>query len=533
LNGPASRLDNLRNSRLLRFLRSATLHPWLTPLVTVAAVFGYLLVLQEIHQRFFVEPWFDLVLLGTVFALEFAVSLVADAPVHRPRLGWRWVLGLIGRCLAWTAVFVILVISIPMAGDLKPHLRWMSRSALLLAGLVFRGEGLTSVLLLAVDVMLYGLLCVRRGRWRFLVCLVLPVIQVLYLCQDIYRYGGRGYAERDRIEAQAGVRVIFDTGVLFLDRPQHPRRIHFDDRTQALTAVFGCTYCDFYARPDPSFIRFDLASGTAAGFASTNVRLVDIDDQAGQIWFAPWVRQWEPATVLRLDSRSLEPAGRHRFQSGLLQWQPTAVLGIDDLLYMTNDGVPALVVVDPARDSVRQVVNFQEMGLVDEGGTLLDLAVDSRTRRLLIVGGPGQNLLSFDLATREIAATRAYFDIAGTSMAIDEEARRGYYQSGALDVIHAFDLDSLEETGQLPGEFNARDLQLDVRRNRLYVCGFFSGRVIAIDLATGRRVWERAVGGLPGGLALDARADRLWANSVAGFVEIDLQAIDAAEASSR
>ena len=527
MNGPATRLESLRFSSPLRFLRRMTLFPWLTPFVAIMAVMGYLLALQEVHQRYYVDPLLDVLLLCSVFVLEFALSIAADAPVHRDRLGWRWLFGLIGRCLVWTALFVALVVVLPMAADLKPHLRWMSRSAVVLAGLVFRAEGLVAFLFLVVDLLLYVFLSVRRGRWRLLVCLLLPAVQVMYLCHDIYRYGGRGYAERDRIEAQAGVSVIFDSGVMFLDRPQHPRRLHFDDRAQALTGVFGCTYCDFYARPDPSFIRFDLATRSATGFASTNVRLVDIDDAKGTVLFAPWLRQWEQATVISLDSASFKPLERHRFQSSLLQWQPTAVIRIDDLLYLTNDGVPALVVMDPSKDVAVKVVNLVEMGLVDEGGTLMDVAFDSRTRRLLIVGGPGQNLLSYDIQAGRVVDTRSFFDVAGTSLAIDEASRRGYYQSGALDTIHAFDLDSLDEVGRYTGEFNARDLQLDVKRNRLYVCGFFSGRVIAIDLATGNRVWERIVGGLPGGLAIDAQAERLWVNSVAGFVEIDLRMLDA------
>ncbi len=115
-------------------------------------------------------------------------------------------------------------------------------------------------------------------------------------------------------------------------------------------------------------------------------------------------------------------------------------------------------------------------------------------------------------------------DVVGTALAVDDGAGVIYYQSGVRDALFRLNLATLEVEAEWESEIHARRLHVDRERGALYVLGFFSGTVFALDLATGARRWTVAVGPRPHGLA--ATEGALFVNSMVGVVRVDLAVVD-------
>jgi len=146
-----------------------------------------------------------------------------------------------------------------------------------------------------------------------------------------------------------------------------------------------------------------------------------------------------------------------------------------------------------------------------------------KNTKALFTSGPGETLYEADPDTLTILRHRDFFDVVGTALEIDDERGILYYQNGCFDKIYEISLDTYEVKRTLKGEGHARRIRLDKKRNCLYVLGYFSGTVFAVDLNTGRRVWTIKVGGLPHGM--DLSEDILWINSMAGILRLNLKTI--------
>ena len=136
------------------------------------------------------------------------------------------------------------------------------------------------------------------------------------------------------------------------------------------------------------------------------------------------------------------------------------------------------------------------------------------------VTGPGINLFEIDPIGGKLLRTKDFGDIVGTGFAADFEAGRLYYQSGFTSDLHEVDLQTFEVLRTFEGEVHARRLVHDLRRRVLYVVGYFSGLVVAVDLESGERLWEMGIGPRPQGA--DLTDDALWVNTQDGLFEIDL-----------
>ncbi|MDP6946749.1 MAG: hypothetical protein QF464_21545, partial [Myxococcota bacterium] len=181
----------------------------------------------------------------------------------------------------------------------------------------------------------------------------------------------------------------------------------------------------------------------------------------------------------------------------------------------------AVLIYDLRTGALAHIVNFAAQGLVRAGGGGIHRMRQSpKTGLVYGVTGPGVNLFELDPVVGKLTRTKALGDIVGTGLAADFAAGRLYYQSGFSDDLYEIDLATFEVLRTLEGEVHGRRLALDRRRRVLYVAGYFSGSLAALDLDSGERVWSLPIGPRPQGM--DLVDDALWVNTQDGLFEVTL-----------
>ncbi len=493
--------------------------------------------------------------------LDYAFTTAADVALMIPfvlwEFGWKWPSlaapgstwdkRILASCFAllstlfWLAAYVAWAVLAPIIADHEVELSWQFREIPAVLWIYMRAQWPPALAFLLADVALYWLFCVRRRFSPIVVVLLVPGLQVPLLMEDLYANGGRGHAEASDIRGQQDVEVLLDVEPFFgLKRP-YPRDIFFDAERNSVIAGYGCTHCSREVGYGlPTILRFDLGSRTVRRADGAIATSVAWDRETSKLLFAPWYKR----ELHRLDATTLDDTTVDPLPSPLGWWTPTSLAQNGESVFITSSGVPALLQFDATRRTVSRILDFQEMGYVSPGGTLGPPKFDPVANRVWLVGGPGNQLFALDARNLAVVLARHLERLIGSSVALDVGRRRGYYLSHAETWIRVFDLDDFHEVGTLEGEPFAHVAVVDPARNRLYVPGFFSGTVFALDLETGRRVWTRAVGALPSGLWLDEGSDSLFVNSMLGMIRIHLaggggstgedgRPIEAANSSSR
>jgi outer membrane protein assembly factor BamB len=437
-------------------------------------------------------------------------------------LGIKGWLGLFFNLVFWLSFFAVWVgVFGWFARGQAKWLKWFAPEFYLQFYLVFIAQGWLTWVLFAAWLAVYVVVTVRRQRFRIMTTMVLPMAIGLGMFHHLYEYGGIGGFFESRVAAQTGVTRIINLRAQDPTIPAHPRGVCHDAKQNALLVMFGCTYCNdlvFY----PTVVRYDLATGRTHAFKSSNIRQTQCEDPDDTILVAPWYREH----VYQLSRTDLTTVAIFPTRvSSLSYWEPMSILRDGHMLYIGNDVEQAVVAFDMKTFSVTKVLNLHQLGLVQYGGPAWNLVQSQKTRRIYFTSGPGANLLEVEPETLQIVKHRAFHDVSGTGLEIDDERNVIYYQNGGLtDELYEIDVESFAVKRTFHGEGHARHILLDRARNRIYVLGYFSGSVFALDRDTGRRVWTRKVGGLPHGMALDK--DTLWVNSRPGVVQLDLAAIE-------
>jgi hypothetical protein len=505
----------------------------LFPLLSTWVVVGYIHLLHTLRIYDLLASKYTVVLLGLlIIPLEFFLSVFFSAgrlgnikDLFSRRLGWT--LSFFCRLLFWSALFSFWVIFIPDQAQEAQWLKWFGPYFFLQFFVVFQAQGWITLVALALWVLLYYFLTVKRRRARLFTSAFIPMLFSFMLFIHLYFYGGRGglYSAGDLVD-QAGV-ALFSLAPGETDINPHPRGIYFDAGANALFAMFGCTFCGDTDRY-PTIIRADLLTGETRRFMSGNIRRIAISDRSETLFVIPWYQK----NIYELSKADLSILREHPCQSEdyLDYWEPMDVVKdlSTNVLYIGNCTEQALMAYDLATDRITKILNLCREGHVRFGGPLWHLAQSPTTRKLYFISGPGSSLLfEVDPDSLSILKKRNLRDFIGTAMVIDDTNRVLYYQSGLLDSIYAIDMDTFEIERTYSGEAHARRIRLDRKRNRLYVLGYFSGTVFALDLASNKRMWTRHVGGSPHGMAL--AEDVLWINSMAGVFKLDLEAISGSE----
>ncbi len=494
------------------------------PLLSVWIIAAYLHLLNCLHiSEIISSPAVMYVLFIPVIVLEFFFSNIFSFGRIKSvsDIKSKWLLLFLSRLLFWVAFFYIWVIFATEASENLQWLKWFAPQFYLQFYLVFRGESWITLAAFGLWLFMYYMITVRKRKFRILTAMVVPIILALSLFCHLYYYGGIGGLSGNRIAKQEGVEEFFNIkSINFNTIQNHPRGVFFDEKENALFAMFGCTYCKDEIEY-PTIVRIDMLTGNKQYFLSGNIRRIDLSSDS--IFSAPWYQE----VFYELSKHDLSVIRTFPNQTeGLLRyWEPMDI--VKDVskhrIYIGNDVEQAVVAYNSDTGKIDKVLNLHKQGFVRWGGPVWNIVQSKKTRKLYFVSGPGENLYEVDPDTLAVLRYRHFFDIIGTAIEIDDENNVLYYQNGSFDKIYEIDLSTFEVKRRLKGEIHARRIRLDKKRNCLYVLGYFSGTVFPVSLDTGRRQWTIKVGGLPHGM--DLKGDTLWINSMSGVFRLNLKTI--------
>lgn len=522
---------------------------WLSPLAWVYLVAGAIHVLHAGLILGGLPVWVLYLLAIPLLGVEVVATARFAAVTPRALLagdGPRW--SLKGNIIFWVVVFQFWVVTIGDAAmTTQVWLQWFGTEFWWPVGLVWKGGGVWTLLAAALWLGTYHLVVVRRRRARILVALVMPVGLTFGLMALILGTGGPGGLVDEDDRAAAGARLVYDirdfTPRLDPSHPESPRsmtnmvdggfgpvREHSTGCTNprsvcaapdgsVVHAFFGCTW-GMSKMFFPVVVRVETATGEVDALAGNNVRQVSCGGDVFAI--APW--DTDGIYLIGSDDLALRQLIPHQTEERLGFWEPLDVL-IDrarSLVIVANNAETAVLVYDLASGALRHIVNFAKDGLVRAGGGGVHrMRLSPKTGLVYGVTGPGVNLFEIDPVAGKLLRTADLGDVVGTGLAADFDAGRLYYQSGFTDELHEVDLATFEILRTLDGEVHARRLALDHRRRVLYVAGYFSGLLAALDLDTGERLWEFGIGPRPQGM--DLIDDALWVNTQGGLFEVSLE----------
>ncbi len=496
---------------------------FLLPLLSVWVIAGYIHTLHLLHvfdlvrSRMLVCLFFLPVLAGEFYFSLHPFQASAGIP-NGISSGWWTVYGL--KALYWSLFFTVWVLFMKVVAERAMIVKFFITRFYLQFYILFRAQRWRSVAALAVWLTIYYVVTVRLGMFRIGTAMILPAGLSFLLLFDLYHNGGVGAIAKKKLLAQVGLEKLFEFKRMGTYKiPRHPRGIHYDAAKDALFVMFGATYGQ--RREYPTIIRRDLGSGRMQAFVSKNIRRVGFDESSRSLYVAPWYQ--DHFYRLHMDELKIRSKCPNQIDGILQTWEPMDIVKdvSADRIYIGNDGEQALVSYHSDTGKIERVLNLVTEKAVGLGGPVWHIRQSRKTRKLYFITGPGRQLFEVDPDSLRILRKRKFWDVIGTALLLDDEKNLLYYQNGGItNGLYEIDIASFEIRRTFKGEGHARRLALDRNRDALYVLGYLSGTLLALDLASGNRAWKVRVGGLPHGM--DLCGDTLWINSMAGVLKLDL-----------
>jgi hypothetical protein len=304
----------------------------------------------------------------------------------------------------------------------------------------------------------------------------------------------------------------------------YPRGVYPDEGAGVFYVVLACTYCDVEHRW-PMLVRKDQATGEIRYLlGNRNVRQIETRDLG--LIFAPWVNEY----FFELSKSDLSILRRiPKPRDALIHWDvwdPFSLVkdASANRVYITTEFYPYVLRYDLDSGRLEKILDLVDSGIVRPGALPWCMVQSEKSRRLYIIVTSGKyDLIEVDPDSMRMVRGLSLHDFLGSYLAIDDEKGLLYYQHGMFDGLYCINLKTFQVERKYRGEYQARALAIDKRRNVIYVLGYLTGKVFPVDLESGRRMWEMNVGGRPEGMALSG--DKLWINSIAGTFRVDLQTI--------
>jgi len=494
----------------------------LFPLLSVLLTAGYIHFAMVLHMYGYIQ---QTCLVWACFLPVLFLEYIASRKFRPPLSGHhvRWFLAYFLRILFWFGFFWFWVVFVTKSSNEAVWLKWFAPQFYIQFYIVFRGEQWLTLLAAIAWLLLYCLLTVWLRRARIFTGMVIPTAISMALFFHLYHYGGVGQIGAGSITDQPGIEKIFDVENVSEYRiPEHPRGIYYDQQAHALFLMYGCTFCE-ETKQYPSIVRLDFNTGATNFFISGNIRQVAISDGCDSMYVAPWAQQKIYALSKEdLSIQEIYTNDLHRIS----YWEPMSIIRDPEkeMLYIGNDVEPVVAAYNLRDRRFDHITNLADRPYVSPGGPVWNLVQSLNGSNIYFTAGPGDHLFKLDTRTFEVAVSRRFPDQVGTAIALDEEAGILYYQNGGLDSLYKVDINTFEVLRTYTGEAHARRIVLDKSRNHLYVLGYLSGTLFAINLESGKRSWSLRVGGLPHGLHLVDNT--LYVNAMPGVYKVDLNQME-------
>lgn len=523
------------------------LFPWLS----AWAVFAYIHLVQCLFA------W-DVLGSGWLLAPLFLVIPLAELPItryyylHYPPGGRRGgrgriLLSFCGNMALWAVAYGIWAVLVQRMIQGNPGMRWYGPDFLYMSVTLWRSLTWMAVLAFLLWLGFYYLAAVRLGRLRILSAVVPYFVFTALFFAFQYSFGGMGGFHDAEVGRQPGVEKIYGIEELkaALDadpekrkrvlRPpeqgfateepvravNNARGIWLDDAGENLFLFFGGTYYRGFAYP--GVVKKHLSTGKIE-FLLTDSNVRDAHVSGGGIYLG----QWHDPFLYELSTADLSIVRSIEDQILLpyYLWEPCAILRDEarPMLYVGTDLYPSLFGYNTDTGKLEHVLDLSYMGLVSEAGVLFSLSQSKKTGMLYGVVCPGPvDVIEVDPEAFVVRRSLDLGEYMSLCLLLDDENGKLYFQSGTTDSLYKIDIKSFAVERIYDAEYHARALALDGKRKVMYVLGYSSGTAFALDLESGKRLWEIWAGGRPHGMIL--KGDSLYIHSMAGAFRVDLPAI--------
>jgi hypothetical protein len=461
----------------------------------------------------------------------------------------------IAAMIFWSILYYILVYRNAGISVTGKHAHFIHSYAPYFITGILKANYLDTLLLSFAWVLTYYFLTVRTRSFRLFSTILLPILLFKALMLFHVYNGGIFTKSLSSIIKQEAIELVFCKkeiisalknindlqSHLLKPRPKsHPleqwipifsrnARDIFPDNDEG---GFSVTFGNSFFRPLeqnvwPFVIRKNLSSGQInyklwyGGLQSSAVT-------TNEIILAPWESRdmFLMSRLTLLTEKEIRYLRPHPGKGMGINLEPMTIVKdiVKDIVYMTTENTPGLFEYDIPRGVILRYYNFAKAGVVKDGGSIYTGVQSPTTRMIYLTATPGDNdIIEFDPDKFIPLRTLNLNDVGGTALAIDDEGKFLYFQSGYNDTLYKIDIATFKVVRKYDGSYHARRLLIDREYNCIYVLGYFSGTVFALDLKSGDRKWTLNVGGHPHGMALTD--NYLWVHSMTGAFRINLSEI--------
>lgn len=178
-----------------------------------------------------------------------------------------------------------------------------------------------------------------------------------------------------------------------------------------------------------------------------------------------------------------------------------------------------LLIGNKGEDTVSFVdlASGEELGRAPTGRMPHEIAVSPDGRQAAVVAYAAHHIDIFDVASREKMTTIDLSPNAGPHGIVWLEDGRIIVTTERSQSLTIVDTARGDAIGQIPtGQAGSHMVAVSPDGSRAFTANIPAGTVTAIDLATGRKIGDIAVGGRPEGIALSRDAGVLWVGDLEG-----------------
>ena len=462
-----------------------------------------------------------------------------ENPVHI-----HWIKQLIvffGNTMIWFLLYLFLVIFVAIDSKENQIIQSLIPDLMTWLFLLVKLNPIVSFILLLVWLFLYYILSIRLKKMRIMSSVMIPMIIFLFLFMSQSPFGSENESEIISIMKQKGIEQIISLDELrekiypfaSVDNKFYgskirsekavyqPIDLYVEPKGPVIFSIIGNPH-NVNNMPSPAILKKDLTTGNMS-YMMCKGNIVGIDISEQSIYIAPWRNHH----IYEIGKENLEIIKKIPYQTQrlLARWEPMSIVKdySKNRLYVTNNMHPALLVYNLDSNILVDLLDFTNDRIIQKGGFLKGMIQSPKTRMLYLMAYPGQSDL-FEIDPDKMIINRSLdFSKSLSTITLNPQGNELYCQSSVYDQLYRVSLDTFSIQQTYQGEYKAKSIQIDPKRQAIYVLGYMSGTIFSVDLKTGKKIWSIKVGNRPNGMV--HIEPYLWIHSMFGVFRINLQQV--------
>ncbi|MFH1415415.1 MAG: hypothetical protein ABIH89_04965 [Elusimicrobiota bacterium] len=502
---------------------------FLSPLTSVWIVVVYIRLLSHLMLKDIINVWFLLIFFVPVVFFEAVWNrcYFDKYSAGKPQKKTLSRITIFGRIVFWLCLYAFWLVEMHMPAN-RIHMELIYTFFIPNLLLVFTAESYLAWLAFIIWIISYSFLTVKKRILRIFSSLIMPGVLCYMLFYHFYFTGGLGKASPEEISSQNGVKIFYSADEFpkkdyfhYLKWTEeyrlYPRDIYIDPKENALYANYAKTFGKDINEKSPNILRIDI--DTKQTEYSTGYYIRAMTAEGEHILAVPWYEE----KVYELDKRDLSVIRTFPAGIDVKHWETSDIRHDIERkrIFICTDIFAGLYSYDYETGNM---LGYMIPPDARPGTLLWNICISDRSGMLYVTGtNLSDDIYEVDPENMKVIRTLD-LDIYGASaLEIDEDEGVLYCQAGGTDSLYLVGLDDLKIRRVLKGEPYVQKIRIDRERKAIYMLSFLYGRLIAVNIESGERLWSVKVGGKPAGLAV--YGDDMYINSMAGIVKIELDQV--------